>query len=133
MNRSIFLSQSLDHLLPLVGCMLLLVLTPISLGAPTNFLFPTSPLSLMASVGGALLVSSLCYRTLCIGLFGRTVGMQLFGLQPRHESDSREMILCHLWESLSLSCPPLWALEILARNGGKRIGFDYVFCYKKHL
>lgn len=133
MNRSIFLSQSLDHLLPLLGCLMLLVLTPLSLGAPANFLYPSSPFSLVASVGGALLVSSLCYRTLSIGVFGRTLGMQLFGLQPRDESDTHELILCHLWESLSLACPLLWALEILARNGGKRIGFDYVFCYKKQL
>jgi hypothetical protein len=133
MKRSIFLSQCLDHLIPLVGCLILLVLTPLSLGADPDVLFPTSPLSLVASVGGALFVSALCYRTLCIGLVGRTLGMHLFGLRPRDESDTRELVVAHLWESLSLACPLLWVLDILARNGGKRIGFDYVFCYKKPL
>jgi len=132
-NRTIFLSQSLDHLIPFLGFMLLAVLTPLSLGASPEILYPFSPLSLAAAIGGALFVSSLCYRTLCVGVFGRTLGMQLCGLMPRDESDSRELIVCHLWESLSLACPPLWVLEILARNGGKRIGFDYVFCYKKSL
>ncbi|MEO5666671.1 MAG: hypothetical protein ABIR96_01295 [Bdellovibrionota bacterium] len=133
MNRSIFMSQSLDHLIPLLGCLLLLILTPLSLGYPLTILLPQSPMALAMSIGGALLVSSLCYRTLCVVVFGRTLGMHLFGLMPRKENESLDLIVSHLWEALSLACPILWVLDFLARNGGKRIGFDYVFCYKQPL
>jgi hypothetical protein len=133
MRRSIFLSQCLDHLIPLLGCLSLLILTPISLGISPEFMFPSAPLSLVASIGGALFVSSLCYRTLCVGLYGSTVGMQLMGLRPRHSENTRDLVTSHVWESLSLACPLLWALDLLARKSGKSIGFDYVFCYKKIL
>jgi hypothetical protein len=133
MRRSIFLSQCLDHILPFVGCFALFVLTPLSLGMSALALFPKSPFFLLTSLMGALFVSSLSYRTLCILLFDSTLGMKLFGLRPRDEEAGRELIMAHVWEALSLACPLLWFLEILARKAGKRIGFDYVFCYKNLL
>jgi hypothetical protein len=130
MNRTIFLSQSIDHLIPFIGCLLLVVLTPLSLGAPPQLFFPPSPFYLVASIVGALFVSSLCYRTLCLIVLGQTVGTQLFSLRPRDERNTRDLVLAHVWEALCLALPPLWALEIISRFQGKHIGFDYVFCYK---
>ena len=130
MKRSIFLAQSIDHLAPLLGCFMLLVLTPLSLGASATAFFPSSASLLFGALVGALFVSSLCYRTLCVGVFGSTIGTLLFSLRPRNERDTRDLVLSHVWESLCLALPPLWGLDILSRNSGKTIGFDYVFCYK---
>jgi uncharacterized RDD family membrane protein YckC len=133
MKKYILYSQCIDHALPLVFCLLLVVATPVSLSLSLVEFMHMAPLSLAIVLSGALFISSLSYRTLCLCLWGETLGPQLLGLRARHPEGLQEGLYAHLWEALTLACPPLWALETLMRHSGKKIGFDYVFCYKDSL
>lgn len=127
--KRIFLSQCVDHAVSLAFAFFLLFVALSFTQSPLlETLSGVSPNFWVAFLS-TLFVASLVQRAFFVLMFGASFGNLCFHLKPLESARNRQFWVGHIIESLQLTFPLLWLIEMLSRNGSHRrsAGLRYRF------
>lgn len=128
--KTIFLAQSVDN-----GATLLLGGSILAAGlslfaAQWSDLMQNARVEFWVGLMGLFAFCGILYRTFFLIVWGRTPGCVVMGLECRSSDNKLQASLEFLAESLQVSLPGLWVLDVLLRTLDFRAGFRYSFSYE---